>query len=294
MASIRNIVVATDFSKASVSAVERAAQLAVMHGARLCLLHAFDEKARREWQSVVAAQRRAATQESAEQRLRQRLADSAALLARQLPVEVTSHYGAGPAAGVIDAYAKAHADLLVVVGSRADPDLAGLGSTASKVARRPAAPTLIVRATERCPYRTILSAVDLREGSLRAVTLAVDLFREASHHLLYGLDPVLPITPWASEQAEEQLRSEHESLYAQACLDLDTLAQQLSARTLHRVRAVVADDVPARAILVAAANLSADCVVVGHHGDGPPTDSDVGSMAQHVIHSALSDVLVVP
>ena len=45
MASIRNIVVATDFSKASVAAVERAAQLAVTHGARLCLLHAFDEKA---------------------------------------------------------------------------------------------------------------------------------------------------------------------------------------------------------------------------------------------------------
>jgi nucleotide-binding universal stress UspA family protein len=292
--SIRQIVVATDFSKASVAAVERAAQLAVIHGARLCLLHAFDEKARRDWERVLAAQRRASTQESAEQRLRQRLADSTALLARQLLVEVTSHYEAGPAAGVIDAYARAHADLLVVVGSRADLDLAGLGSTASKVARRPAAPTLIVRATERRPYRTILSAVDLREGSLRAVTLAVDLFREANHHLLYALDPVLPIAPWASQQAEDQLRSEHESLYARACLDLDTLTQQLSARTVHRVRAVVADDVPARAILVAAANLSADCVVVGHHGDGPPTDSDVGSMAQHVIHSALSDVLVVP
>ena len=111
---------------------------------------------------AVAAQRKAPTQESVEQRLRQRLADSAALLARQLSVEVTSHYDVGPAAGVIDAYARAHADLLVVVGSRGDLDLAGLGSTASKVARRPAAPTLIVRATVRRPYQTILSAVDLR------------------------------------------------------------------------------------------------------------------------------------
>jgi len=294
VASIRNIVVATDFSDASVAALARAAQLAVLHGARLCLLHAFDEKARREWQSVVAAQRRASTQESAEQRLRQRLADSAALLARQLVVEVTSHYEAGPAPAVIDAYARTHPDSLVVVGSRADPELAGLGSTAWKVARRPVAPTLIVRATERRPYQTILSAVDLREGSLRAVSLAVDLFRDANHHLLYALDPILPIAPWASEQAEAQLRSEHESLYAQAGVDLDKLAQQLSRRTAHRVQAAVADDVPARAILVAAVNLSADCVVVGHHGDGPPTDCDMGSMAQHVIHSAVSDVLVVP
>jgi len=294
MASIRNIVVATDFSNASVAAVERAVQLAVMHGAALCLLHAFDEGARPEWKSVLAAQRNAASQPSADHQLRQRLADAANSLAGQLTIEVTTHYDAGPAAKVIAAYARAHAGSLVVVGSRADPELAGLGSTASKVVRMPAAPTLIVRATERRPYRTILSAIDMREGSIRAVSLAVDLFQAAHHHLLYALDPVLPTSPWASEQAEEHLRSEHKLLYAQAGRDLRTLAQQLSARTTHRVRAVVADDVPARAILVAAANLGADCVVVGHHGEGLATDSDVGSMAQHVIHSALSDVLVVP
>ena len=56
----------------------------------------------------------------------------------------------------------------------------------------------------------------------------------------------------------------------------------------------VADDVPARAILVGAANLAADCVVVGHHGQGTATESYLGSMAQHVIYAALSDVLVVP
>jgi len=294
MASIRNIVVATDFSKASVAAVERAAQLAVMHGTALCLLHAFDEGARREWKSVLDAQRKASGQPSADQHLRQRLADAAASLARQLSVEVTTHYDAGSPARVIAAYAMAHAGSLVVVGSRADPELAGLGSTASKVVRMPAAPTLIVRATERRPYKTILSAVDLREGSMRAVSLAVELFRQAHHHLLYVLDPVLSSTPWASEQAEEQLRSEYASLRIQAGLDLRALAQQLSARTAQRVRAVVADDVPARAILVAAANLDADCVVVGHHGHGPATDSALGSMAQHIIHSALSDVLVVP
>lgn len=290
----RHIVVATDFSKTSVAAVERAAQLAVMHGAALCLLHASDKNARREWKSVLDSQRKASRQASADQHLRQRLADAAASLARQLPVEVTTHYEAGPAARVIAAYARAHAGSLVVVGSRADPELAGLGSTASKVVRMPAAPTLIVRATQRRPYKTILSAVDLREGSMRAVSAAVDLFPQAHHHLLYVLEPVLPSTPWATEQTEEELRARYAVLRTQAGLDLSALARQLSARTAHRVRAVVADDVPARAILVAAANMGADCVVVGHHGHGPATDSALGSMAQHVIHSALSDVLVVP
>ena len=288
------VIVATDFSTTSVAAVDRAAQLATMHGAALCLLHAFDEDARREWKSVLDAERKASGPAAAEQRLRQRLADAAAALGRRLPVEVTTHCEAGPAPWVIAAYVRAHAGSLVVVGSRADPELAGLGSTASKVVRMPAAPTLVVRAIERRPYKTILSAVDLREGSLRAASVGVDLFAQAHHHLLYVLDPELPMTPWASAKAEEQLRAHSAALRRRAELDLRALAQQLSASAAHRVRAVVADDVPARAILVAAANLGADCVVVGHHGHGPATDRDLGSMAQHVIHSALSDVLVVP
>lgn len=121
----RYIVVATDFSKTSVAAVERAAQLAVAHGAPLCLLHAFEEDARREWKSVLDA----SGQASADQHLRQCLADAAAPLAHQLSVEVTTHYEAGSASRVIAAYARAHAGSLVVVGSRLD--LAGLGSTAS-------------------------------------------------------------------------------------------------------------------------------------------------------------------
>jgi nucleotide-binding universal stress UspA family protein len=47
MASIRTVVVATDFSRTSVAAVERGAHLAVQLGARLCLLHALDEAARK-------------------------------------------------------------------------------------------------------------------------------------------------------------------------------------------------------------------------------------------------------
>ncbi len=294
MAAISHIVVATDFSKASAAAVERGAQLAAMHGAALCLLHASDEGIWHERKSVPDVHAKNSRPAQADPPPQQRLADAAVALTRQLSVEVTTHCEDGPAERVITAYAGAHAGSLVVVGSRAEPELAGLGSTASKVVRMPAAPTLIVRATERRPYRTIVSAVDLREGSLRAASLAVDLFGQVHHHLLYVLDPELPTTRRSSTQLEARLRSQYESFRTQAELDLRALAQKLSARTAHRVRAVVADDVPARAILVAAANLGADCVVVGHHGHGPATDAELGSMAQHVIHSALSDVLVVP
>ncbi|HUG25265.1 universal stress protein [Piscinibacter sp.] len=293
MANIRNIVVATDFSEASDAAVERAVQLAVVHGAALCLLHAIDDTARPAPESAPDAQPGASAQPPDDQ-LRQRLAAIAASLAGQVPVEVTIHCEAGPPATVIAAYVRTHDCSLVVAGSRADPALSGLGSTASQVVQMPACPTLIVRATERRPYATILSAVDLRDGSLRAAALAIDLFAQAHHHLLYALDPVLPDSPESGAQADEHLQSEYDSLRSQADLDLRQLAQRLSRLTVHPVKAIVADDVPARAILVSAATLRADCVVVGHHGDEAATDKSLGSMAQHVIHSALSDVLVVP
>ena len=72
------------------------------------------------------------------------------------------------------------------------------------------------------------------------------------------------------------------------------LAQRLSAAAGRPLIAVVAANVPARAILVGAANLSADCMDVGHHGRGTATDSHLGSLVHACDCAALSDVLVVP
>jgi nucleotide-binding universal stress UspA family protein len=140
----------------------------------------------------------------------------------------------------------------------------------------------------------VLSAVDMREGSVRAVHFALALFPAARHHLLYALDPGQESVPNGDVQDEDRLRRMNESRYSRAEQALQQLALRLSALALHPVRADVADDEPARAILVGAADLPADCVVVGHHGQGVATDRFLGSMARHVIHSAISDVLVVP
>ena len=54
------------------------------------------------------------------------------------------------------------------------------------------------------------------------------------------------------------------------------------ARENDRPRAEVASDVPARAVLVGAATLPADCVVVGHHDAAAIGQTELGSMALHV------------
>lgn len=292
MSSIRSIVAATDFSPASKAAVERALQLAVAHGASLCLLHAFHVSA---WHSLTGVfdAKRLTADPPPDVRMQQRLADLAASLAAQTRLEVGVHFGVGPPAKVIEAYVDGRGGSLVVIGSRAEPALSGLGSTALKVVRKPACPVLIVRVAEDGPYETVLSAVDLREGSVRAASLAVALFPAAHHHLLYALDAETDSAAWEGLD-REQLRLLLESVHAKAEHDLQQLAQRLSADAGYPLVASVADDAPARAILVGAANLGADCVVVGHHGLGTATDSYLGSMAQHVIYAALGDVLVVP
>jgi hypothetical protein len=86
----------------------------------------------------------------------------------------------------------------------------------------------------------------------------------------------------------------HESLHAQAEQELQQFAQRLSACARYPLVAVVVDDVPARANLVSATHLRADCVFVGRHGQGTATDSFLGSMAHHVTYAAMNDALMVP
>lgn len=291
MASIRTVVVATDFSRTSAAAIERGAHLAVQQGAPLWLLHALDGAHAAEAGEGRGGSRQAATAALPEAHARQALSETAAALGQRLSAEVRTRCSAGSAVTVIKAFVDAHPGSLVVVGSRGDLDLTGLGSTASTVVRMPAAPTLVVRALMFRPYGTVLSAVDLRAGSVRAASLAVRLFPEAHHHLLYALGPAS--FDAASDDVEQQPRVDLDATKSKVHLDCGRLAMQLSASTAHPVSTTVAEDAPERAILVAAAELSADCVVVGHHGDGLATNTALGSMAEHVVHSAISDVLVV-
>ena len=279
MTNIHSVLVATDFSTGADAAVGRAVQTAVAHGASLRLLHAFDAE-------------QLADDSAAKLRQRQRLADAAAAIAAQSGIEVGVEFCAGPPELAIAACARAQAVSLVVVGARADPDLAGLGSTASKVVRSPSHPVLIVRPGSAEPATRVLTAVDLREGSVHALGFALALYPAAHHRLLYALAPALD--PTAPDDAAGQSPSGNESMLARAERDIQALLLTLAGRTRHPLAADVADDVPERAILVAAGAWPADCVVVGHRGERSAHDSIPGNMAQHVMQYTLVDVLVVP
>lgn len=292
MTTIRSLVAATDFSPGSDAAVARAVQLAREHDAALHLLHAFDVSAWHSLKGVFDAQR-LTFDPPPDVRVRQRLIDLAASLVAQTGLMVEAHFSLGAAPGAIDAYVRANAISLAVVGSRAEPSLSGLGSTASKVVAAPACPVLIVRSAEARPYDKVLAAIDLREGSMRAASFAIALLPAAHHHLLYVMDPDLNRVLKVGGVRDDQARLLRDSMRDLANRELQQWTQGMAAQATHALIAEVVDDAPSRAIVVRAAALPADCVVVGHHGLGLNEERFLGNMAQHVIHHTTRDVLVV-
>ena len=170
-------------------------------------------------------------------RMQRRLSDLTATLATRTGLEVEARFSIGSAHSAINKYVTAHAPSLVVLGSRAEPAMPGLGSTALKVLRSPACPMLIVRSTKSRPCAKVLSAVDMRDGPVRAAKAAIRLFPAAHQHLLHAVDPTLELALWMGDVAKEQIRLLHDSLHTKALRQLAQLAQELTREADHQVGA---------------------------------------------------------
>jgi nucleotide-binding universal stress UspA family protein len=126
MTTIHRVLVATDFSSGARVAVERAVQLAEAHGASLDLLHAFDASAWHGLKGVFDAQR-LVMDPPPDVRVHQHLKNQAQSLATTTGLKVEACFGAGDVGQVIAARVREKAVSLVVVGSRSEPELIGLG-----------------------------------------------------------------------------------------------------------------------------------------------------------------------
>lgn len=290
---IRTIVAATDFSPGAVAAVERAVQLAQTHGAALHLLHAFDVDAWRSLRSVFNIHR-LTSDPPQDLQMQQRLVEEAATLATKSGLEVEAHFGVGTPAKVIDVYAKAHNASLIVFGARAEEGVLGVGGTAAKLVHLPVCPVMIVRSGGARPHDKVMSAVDLRDVSVRAAGFAVALMPSAHHHLVFAVDPALDRALWLGELGQVDDIGLRESVRIRANRELQRLVLDLAAQARLPIEAEVIDDVPARGLVVRAWSLPADCIVVGHHGQGPLEESLLGNMAQHLMHHTTCDALIVP
>jgi universal stress protein E len=285
----RLIVAGSDFSAGSKPAVARAAQIARATGSHLLLVHVVPETAvipaaplPGDWTAPVAS---VATPEG------QIAAASAAEIAgKKIAAELEM-----PDAETIVRTGKPHEALALVAERRAArilvlgvhaPLTPGesffLGSTTERTIRLGSTPVLLARRHDMKPYHRILVPVDLGEVSMDVLRLLAATFPDAEYDLVHFLHDAPPKHVTAKER-RIGFEASLASLAIGAGLD--------GKRT--RVRAFVAE--PRSGILGEVKSRGHDLVAMGTHARSGLARVLLGSVADYVIHSAVTaDVLVVP
>jgi nucleotide-binding universal stress UspA family protein len=286
---LERIVVATDFSPGAARAVERAAQLASAHGARLDILHARQTLPGRLLTRLGAG---ASAKGQEEARVRQGL-DEATRVARAAGVEATAHAREGSAVKAVQAFLrKARADLLVV-GARGERTVRQvvLGSTADRLVERGLCTTLVVRQPARAAYRAALACVALGEGSRRVIEAAAALGDDVFVHIMHAYEPPYEGKLRSYGVDEAAIRSHRREAKQHAERTLAALVRDSSVPSA-RLDTVLRGGHPVKAILRSAERLGCDVVAMGRR-DSAIDSYLLGSVTKEVLRSTSSDVLVV-
>jgi nucleotide-binding universal stress UspA family protein len=282
---IGNVLVATDFSPRAARAVARAARLPITPGSSITILHVL---ARGAPPDAERDARRVLAQQAASAR---RAAREAGLT----DVEVFTTVARGkPFVEIIDGARHATAHLIVVGrhGQRPFRDLL-VGSTAERVVRKGATPTLVVSAGGSGPYRRPRVAVDGSNTSRRAFELALQIAGSPTG----GFDVVHAYgVPYESGERPSGIRETNLSAYgfetgkaARAMVE-DLLVSLKVER--GKFTALLRRGDPRRVILQVATQRRSDLLALGTHGQSDLAHVLIGSVAEAVVRAAPCDVLV--
>ncbi|HBJ86718.1 MAG TPA: hypothetical protein DDZ88_23260 [Verrucomicrobiales bacterium] len=172
-ASFKTILTAVDFSTGSRAALDQAARLAMLHSARLHVLHVIDRDAL----AALADSRKEPFESAAAHAMDGgRKALDHWLAQSKLPAafEVTLVVGA-PLHELLEHAKSLRADLLVagITGSGENP--AGAGSVSGKLARKSPVDVLLVRADHPRAFKKIVACVDFSEHSPRVAGVAREI-----------------------------------------------------------------------------------------------------------------------
>jgi nucleotide-binding universal stress UspA family protein len=291
---IKNILCPVDFSEFSRHAIDHAVTIARWYGARVTALHVLPPLAA----GMPATDAGLPPFVFTPNDLRQFQAELASFVSENRgDARVDSKVVEGSLTGEIVRLARELPADLIVMGThgRSGFERLLLGSVTEKMLRKTPCPLLTVpaRAPAALPdkvlFTDILCAVDFSPSSLRALTFAESLAKEADARLtvLHVLEPVYALagTP-AMNRAETTFDPE---LRRAATVRLqETISDE--ARTYCHVREIVTFGKPYREILREAAEQRCNLVVMGAHGGGLDLLA-FGSTTNHVVREATCPVL---
>lgn len=293
MTPIRTLLAATDLSAPARQAAERAARLAAAGGARLVLQHVVSGGALDRLRQLFGA---------APGDLRQRLLDEAREELRDLGAELLARHGVAAdvhlGAGAVTAEIASHADALdaelLVLGARGASlveDLL-LGSTTERVLRQTGRPLLVVRRAAERGYRRVLLPVDFSPRSRQAIAMARALAPQAELLLLHAFE-----VPFEGRLRHAGVsEAEMVGLTADARREAEARMAELIAASglpLAAVRTLVLHGDASVHILDQQRLHDSELIVIGKRGQGLFDELLLGSVTQHILAQARSDVLVV-
>lgn len=290
---LRRIVAGTDFSAASLHAVERAAALAREHGARLTLQHVVpatlweDSAARLSCAVGIDTVSPEAAQQDAAERL-QRQADE---LATHEGVACEVAVGSGRPATEIARLAVASGADLVVVGAHGAHPIRQLvaGTTSQKLLRVSPCPVLLVKRAPPFDYRTVLAPTDFSPASAAALRATAAVLPAATLHVAHAFElPYDGLMRYASVDAGTMAHyrdAAAERLHADLLAFADDAGIALDRRVLN-----VEHGYPPTRIDRWIETIGADLVAIAAHGKSELEAIFLGSVSLHAVLAAPCDV----
>ena len=283
MSTLHRVLAAVDFSEPARAAFDYALALSRLHDAELTVVHAVPTEFPFKWHA----------------RERRDLIGMLRAAAKAAGVRFKVSVQAGDPAGVILLHANARRADLVVLGSseRSGLDRFRFGSVAEAVALEATQPVLVVpRSSEKTialttPFKSILVAVDLGEGSRaaveRALSIASDGTRVTLVHVVRGVPPA-----GAQRYMYHLMEPEYQRQLARdAWRRIPEIVPPGASSKVH-ARVVLGD--PSAEISRVAREVDADLVLVGVTPRSALTRLVFGSTAARVIRAAEVPVLAMP
>lgn len=276
------ILLATDLSARGDRALDRALQLAKERGTQLIVLHVMESHGGTArlttpvWRRLSADHKALAERELAED-----------LAASGVSTEVVVVSG-DPLARILET-ADAYGCSLIVTGTARDETLGRLllGNTVEKLARQARQPVLVVKNRPRRPYRDVLVATDFSAGSRQALRAALYLVPEADLTLFHAYD-----VPFQGKNVPDEAVTRNFYKAAEQN-SKEFLAETPELAERARPKVVLECGQPETVLSEYSFNHRSDLVVTGTHGRTGILRTAIGSVAERLLESLPSDVLIV-
>jgi len=261
-----HILIAHDLRDTADMALCRATQLAQQHNAKLTILHVLDP-----------------TQSSQEHEQAHETLDRS-LTRYAPPGSELRLIGGKPSEVVLQQVQELGCDLLVLGAHHQRHDFFS-GTSLDRIARNCSVPLLLVARNEFQPYQHALAAIDFSLCACSALEQAYHLLpATAELHALHVFEP----DKGTAKQIEAQLQIQH------ALIDqlLEDEAQILPANGPTLTHSVQQGGI-LRSLQEQLKARSSELLVLGSHGRSALSQALLGSLAQHFLHKAPCDILVV-